>query len=92
MELLPHEFITVVMSDSVRVGITAEPAEIKLFSTAARVGCGDCCKFKPLCSCIYHREDVQLELRPFSCNIRIYSYHPSSSAVHMDFLKRVFVT
>ncbi len=62
MEILPHEFISVVMSDGAWARVTAEPAEIELFCTAARVGCGDCCEFEPICGCIYHHEDVQLNL------------------------------
>ena len=91
MELLPHEFITVVMSNSVRVGIMAEPAEIKLFCTAARVGCGDCREFEPMCGGIYHHEDAQLELRPFSCYVRFYMYFPRSCTLYVYLLKWVFI-
>ena len=45
MEFLPHELVSVVVSDGVRVRVTAEPAEIELLGATARVGCGDRCKF-----------------------------------------------
>ena len=91
LKFLPHEFISIVVSNFRGSRITAKPIGIELNGTSLWICCGDECKFAPIRGSINHWKNMDFLFDFFVWHVFLDLYRPQSCAIHMYLFEGLFV-